>query len=214
MFKNADRDPLAVPSRAPRRVSVGPTRRTAGVPWNQTKVAPQQEHAQYDVDPHNWSGDDAPHPDAVGPQPSAYSTGPEGSFYGDSEGNFDEPASGWEHELYAPEGDPEADHQMNALKDQWQSEGRFASLPRPIARVLDREARTFMEAEGNTNDRSELLYRARRHAGNLTSAWSPKASEKVTEAFCGRVAALIPSPRKVAAQPVTEFADFDDSLLY
>jgi hypothetical protein len=72
-----------------------------------------------------------------------------------------------------------------------------------------------MEAEGNTDDRTELLYRAHRHASNQTSTWSRDASEKVTEAFCGRVAAMIPSRPRVAAAPsVTLFADFDDQLLY
>lgn len=89
-----------------------------------------------------------------------------------------------------------------------------SSLNPTVAKVLDREARSFMDREGTTDDRQELLYRARRHASTLTSTWSPEASHRVTEAFCGRVAAMIPNrPRVAAAQPVT-FTDFDDALLY
>jgi hypothetical protein len=57
MFKNAERDPLAVPAHIQRR-SVGPTHRTAGVPWAETKNAPQREHEKYDLDPDNWEDRD------------------------------------------------------------------------------------------------------------------------------------------------------------
>ena len=154
MFKNAERDPLAIPSRGARRPSMGPTRRVA-----------------------TTADDDA----------------------------YDREA---EEELHRR-------HQERGGEGAPDPRDFHANLPRSVTKVLDREARAFMEREGNTDDRSELLYRARRHASTLTSTWSRDASEKVTKAFCGRVAALIPSrPRVAAAQSVTEFADFDDSLLY
>jgi hypothetical protein len=153
MFKNAERDPLAIPSRGARRPSMGPMRRVAAAA----------------EDAYDREAEDEMHR---------------------------------RHQERGGEGTPDP-------------RDFHANLPRPVAKVLDREARAFMEREGNTDDRSELLYRARRHASTLTSTWSRDASEKVTTAFCGRVAALIPSrPRMAAAQPVTKFADFDDSLLY
>lgn len=81
-------------------------------------------------------------------------------------------------------------------------------------RVLASMARDFL-AEQNTDDRSELLYRAQRHARDLTSTWTPQASQRTAAAFVDTVNELIPSrPRVAAAQPVTEFADFDDQLLF
>ena len=187
MFKNAERDPLAIPSRAPRRASVGPTHRTAGpfgpgvsdkVTYDPFRGAPSHPGVDYDAAAqadHGPFGGPGRQPREKDPFHPEFKPGPT-----------------------PPPGNPFQ-----------------ASLPREVRTILDREARAFMEREGTTDDRSELLYRARRHAGNLTSTWSRDASEKTVQAFCGRVAALIPSkPRTAAAQPVTHVADFDDSLLY
>lgn len=84
------------------------------------------------------------------------------------------------------------------------------------ARVLTAQAREFLAGpEANVDDASELLYRARRHAVTQTSTWSPEASQRAADAFCARVAELIPNrPKVAAAQSVTHVADFDDQLLY
>lgn len=201
MFKNAERDPLAIPSRGARHPSMGPTRRVA---------APQ-----HDIP--NLAG-----PSGFNPfHPLNHTMPSAGGFdrrnYG-TPGAIPSGPNPFEEEQHAPSqgSAPSGPNPFGEYEAPPQKPNPFlANLPRPVAKVLDREARAFMEREGNTDDRSELLYRARRHASTLTSTWSRDASEKVTQAFCGRVAALIPSrPRTAAAQPVTHVADFDDSLLY
>lgn len=203
MFKNAERDPLAIPSRGARRPSMGPTRRTAAGEWRTNPLIPyghawSDEHQRFMPE----EGYDPATKPAVDPRPSPLMDAVDRHYNGDGYDAAAEEEMFRRHQERGGEGTPDP-------------RDFHANLPRPVAKVLDREARAFMEREGNTDDRSELLYRARRHASNLTSTWSRDASEKVTQAFCGRVAALIPSrPRVAAAQPVTEFADFDDSLLY
>lgn len=81
-------------------------------------------------------------------------------------------------------------------------------------RTARRLARDFLAQDHGTDNAEELLIRAERHAAAETSTWSVEASRRATQAFCARVAALIPAPKKVAAVPVTTVEDFDDALLY
>lgn len=225
MFKNATVDPLAIPSRAPRRPSVGPTRRqhfAAGGPPAEYSYFPDPKAPQFSSEGTNAVGAGGGGGDGVSAFGISHQPNAQGIAPAAPEINYDD----YKRNLHnTPEGSPErqrgadevSGHEWSngPLKTPWEAPRFQGSIPREVAVVLDKEARAFMAAEGNTDDRSELLYRARRHASTLTSTWSREASEKATQAFCGRVAALIPSkPRVAAAQPVTEFADFDDSLLY
>lgn len=205
MFKNAEYDPLTIPSRGISRRSVGPSHRVAST-GNRTAGA--YDDARRD-EPFDGRFEHS--------QVQEY---PQGSGQGWM------PTPGGPSHLHPVHGpytpntqEYPGPHPTNAIdkpiKREVGAPMGASPLPRPVAKILDREARSFMDAEGNTDDRSELLYRARRHASTLTSTWSPDAAHKVTEAFCGRVAAMIPNrPRVAAAQPVTMFADFDDALLY
>ena len=76
-------------------------------------------------------------------------------------------------------------------------------------------AREFL-ADQNTDDRGELLYRARRYAAAKTSAMTQEVSSKVVTAFTAEVDALIRTrpPRRQASRPVTHYADFDDQFLH
>ena len=213
MFKNAERDPLAIPSRGAHRPSMGPTHRTAGdidfSTWRNNPLVPRghawdKEQGRFVQDP-TYDPDSEP---IVDPRPSPLFDATE-RHYDPERARFKDDLRQVDQQGWNPDSD------VTDPRQGWQDDWKVGSLPSSVRVVLDREARAFMEREGNTDDRSELLYRARRHASTLTSTWSRDASEKVTQAFCGRVAALIPSRLRVAAaQPVTEFADFDDSLLY
>ncbi|ACH62081.1 hypothetical protein MYRNA_73 [Mycobacterium phage Myrna] len=89
------------------------------------------------------------------------------------------------------------------------------ALPSKVARRLQFEAQEFLAQDHGCDDRSELLYRAERHARTQTSTWTPEASQRATQAFVARVAELIPNrPTKVAAAQSPAFEDFDDQLLY
>lgn len=88
-------------------------------------------------------------------------------------------------------------------------------IDKASARIIDASARQWMASgEADCDDRSEVLYRARRYAHAQTSTWSPQASQRAAAVFCARVDELIPKRRKQAAAPVTHIADFDDQLLY
>ncbi|QZE10419.1 hypothetical protein SEA_SCOOBYDOOBYDOO_68 [Mycobacterium phage ScoobyDoobyDoo] len=175
MFKNAERDPLAIPQPVQRR-SVGPTRRQAA----------------YTLDP---SIDESGGWD--------YANGPDPAY-----------ADGVDHFLNRsgiPTSDPEG-----IARATEQAEGRYeASLPPKIASALDAQAREFLARDHGCDDRSELLYRAERHARTQTSTWTPHASERATQAFVSKVAELIPSrSNRVAAAQTSAVEDFDDQLLY
>lgn len=164
MFRNAQRDPLAVPEPV-QRASVGPTRRTAAGP-------------------------------------------PRGPFHPEG---FDLSNSSFDLE------DREAEDELHRRHQERGGEGN--PDPREFYtggyhRTLTREARTFL-ADQNTEDASELLYRAARHAATQTSTWSAHASHKATQAFVAQVAELIPNrSSKVAAARPSQIEDFDDQLLY
>lgn len=112
--------------------------------------------------------------------------------------------------VMSPEALPAAEKQRKARSHE-------AALPPRVARVLTAQAREFLAQDhGGCEDRSELLYRARRHAATLTSTWSREASQRAAEAFCAQVAELIPNRSKTAAvaRSATHVADFDDQLLF
>lgn len=207
MFKSAERDPLAVPSIS-QRSSVGPTRRTAaGGPPADRQVF-MDPHATFssegsgpvgagggftDEDP--WAHD--PH----SPDHPDYDTWPvdyDGSRHNP---NYDPPGAGEES--------------FERAMMQKYPERHAAVLPPEVSRRLQFEAQEFLAQDHGCDDRSELLYRAQRHARTQTSTWTPEASRKTTEAFVGKVAELIPNRPRVAAvaqSPTVE--DFDDQLLF
>jgi hypothetical protein len=175
MFKNAERDPLAVPT-APTRTSVGPTRRV---------------HAVRTVTANDFAGNGSA---------SSWDDGPTCPECG---------VSARFHQPHEPER-----HRHEDMGFSPEDVQRLKSRPQ-AARALEFEARDFLAQDHNCDDRSELLFRAERHARTLTSTWSQEASERVAQAFTARVAELIPNrPRVAAAQSPTVFEDFDDQLLY
>lgn len=72
----------------------------------------------------------------------------------------------------------------------------------------------FVAAQ-NTADRGELMFRAHRHASNLTGQLPVAQARDAVKAFVAAVAAEAPRPRRqrTAAAPAT-VADFDDQLLF
>lgn len=83
-----------------------------------------------------------------------------------------------------------------------------------LNRFLALGPREFI-AEQNTDDREELLFRARRHAATLTSTWPQEASAQVVAAFAAGVDKLASRrPRRQASRPVTHVPDFPDSLFF
>jgi hypothetical protein len=99
---------------------------------------------------------------------------------------------------------------------------RTASRPLPpesfrpdVQRAIVLGSRDFV-ADANTDDRDELLLRARRYAAEETSTLPAPIAHRVAAAFVGQVEELIARrPRKrQAAAPVTHYEDFDDHLMY
>ena len=243
MFKNADRDPLGIPTRVARR-SVGPTHRIAGT-WADTKAlwrgepnAAQQEiHKPHTTGP---GGFNPFHPDnreapehqpdvAAGPNPfggqapapalnpfQAAQDARTASWYTDQK-----PTDAAQAPIPTGNGvktDPKVKTVAPSAPAATEQKAWKSPVPTPtprkIGRILDAEARTFL-ADQNVDDREELLYRARRHAATLTSTWSPEASQRTAAAFTDRVASLIPSmPRVAATEAPTSFEDFDDQLMF
>jgi hypothetical protein len=82
--------------------------------------------------------------------------------------------------------------------------------------TINVEARTFL-ANQDVTDRTEIVFRARRHASDVLSAVRPgPARTKLIEAFVARCVELTPVPPsrpRTAARHQAEVADFDDSLL-
>lgn len=205
MFKNAERDPLAVPAPVQRR-SVGPSRRTAD--WRTNPLIPRghawsDEHQRFMPEP-GYNPDEQPIVDDR-PSPLMDATerhyDPEKARFKDDLRAVDQ--NGW---------NPDAD--VTDPRHGWQDDWKVG-MSRQAARVLTEQAREFLAQDHNCDDRSELLYRARRHASTQTSTWTPEASQKAVQAFVERVAELIPNRPRVAAvaqSPTVE--DFDDQLLY
>lgn len=69
-------------------------------------------------------------------------------------------------------------------------------------------------SEQNTDDRQELLFRAHRHASNLTGQLPVPVAQRMVRDFVAAVNAQIPRRRVQASRPVTQFQDFSDELLY
>lgn len=72
----------------------------------------------------------------------------------------------------------------------------------------------FVDAQ-NTTDRGELMYRAHRHASDLTGQLPVAQAREVVKAFVAAVRAEAPPVRqsRTASAPTT-LPDFDDQLLF
>lgn len=212
MFKNAERDPLAVPTPAQRR-SVGPTRRQhfaeqsqysehwPGRDRSQEPHDGRYEHSQVQTNPLTGEGW-MPSPDGSGPSHMHPVHGP----YTPNPQRYPGPhPTGGGHDPIVP-------------RETGAGTGAAAMgipLPKAVARRLQFEAQEFLAQDHGCDDRSELLYRAKRHASTQTSTWTPEASQKATQAFVERVAELIPNrPRTAAVAQSPTVEDFDDQLLY
>ena len=208
MFKNASHDPLAIPTPV-KRVSVGPTRRIAD--WRTNPLIPRGHFFDEDqgrfVPEKGWNPDDEP---IVDPRPSP--------LFDATERHYDPERAQFKDDLRAVDQhgwNPDTD--VTDPRQGWQDDWKVSSkIPSKVARVLTEQAREFLAQDHGCDDRSELLYRARRHAATLTSTWSREASQRAAEAFCARVAELIPNRSKTAAvaRSATHVADFDDQLLF
>ncbi|ASZ74653.1 hypothetical protein KHO57_gp078 [Mycobacterium phage Phabba] len=218
MFKNAERDPLAIPTPAQRR-SVGPTRR------QHFAERPSYEGHGYQgggfgVDPNQHPQHDEPHDGRY--EHSQVQEWPRGSGQGWMPGNgVDSPSHLHPvHGPYTP--NPQrypGPHPTNSLdkpvEKQVGAPMGGPPLPKAVARRLQFEAQEFLAQDHGCDDRSELLYRAKRHASTQTSTWTPEASQRAVQAFVERVAELIPNrPRTAAVAQSPTVEDFDDQLLY
>lgn len=96
--------------------------------------------------------------------------------------------------------------------DKREREGHYGSR---VQRAIILGSRDFL-AEQNTDDRGELLVRARRYAADQTSTLPASQARTIAAAFVRKVEELInrrPRTRQAAA-PVTRYEDFDDQLMY
>lgn len=87
--------------------------------------------------------------------------------------------------------------------------------PPSLQRAIVLGSRDFV-ADQDTDDRDELIVRARRYAAEETSTLPTPAARQISAAFVGAVGELIAQrPRqRQAAAPVTHIEDFEDSLMY
>lgn len=109
------------------------------------------------------------------------------------------------------------DQMLSAAPERMQAAGRgfLARLTAAQYDSINIDARNFVAAAG-VDDADELVYRARRYAGDKTSAMPPARGRMLTEAFVERVAQLAaaaPRPRREASVRCATVEDFDDSLL-
>lgn len=72
----------------------------------------------------------------------------------------------------------------------------------------------FIEGE-NTDDRTELLFRAQRAVEQRTWDWSPQASRDAVRDFLGALDAVIPEPGPALRTAAVEtVGDFNDYLMF
>lgn len=72
----------------------------------------------------------------------------------------------------------------------------------------------FIEGE-NTEDRTELLFRAQRAVEQRTWDWSPQASQAAVRDFLGALDAVIPEPSSAPRTAAVEtVGDFNDYLMF
>ena len=92
---------------------------------------------------------------------------------------------------------------------------KVASAPPSLVRAIVLGSRDFV-ADQNTDDREEILTRARRYAAEETSTLPVPMARRISAAFVGRVGELIANRPRIrqASRPITAYEDFDDSLMY
>jgi hypothetical protein len=72
-------------------------------------------------------------------------------------------------------------------------------------------------ADQNVTDREELLFRAHRHASNLTCRMPVPVAQRVVQAFVaevGREATALPAPRRTVQRTAAVLPDFPDELMF
>lgn len=86
-------------------------------------------------------------------------------------------------------------------------------VPEHVQR-LTQAAQEFV-ADQNTNDRDELVIRAKRFMEDRTASWEPDAARSTVREFVSAVADAAPRAQRVASRPVVDsFDDFDDHLMF